>query len=172
MSDFLQPNRGYLYVNGSVIGDMAPSDNEVEMLKFPQCEIKFKFPDALIKHGSQYSTSLVRFEVPLQLLPCIHAFPNAITVTDQNGEVVQLDSGPAVLDLPECFTLFSAQQHIRDFCNNFEVLNEIPFRMYLTPDLRWKVEATNQFWNLHTVTLSEPFARWCNLAKRVFTPAD
>ena len=65
MSDFLQPNRGYIYVNGSVIGDAAPSDNEVEMLKFPQCEIKFKFPDALIRHGNQYSVSLVRFEVPL-----------------------------------------------------------------------------------------------------------
>ena len=44
--------------------------------------------------------------------------------------------------------------------------------MYLTPDLRWKVEATNQFWTQYTVTLSEPFARWCNLAKREFTPAD
>ncbi len=44
--------------------------------------------------------------------------------------------------------------------------------MYLTPDLRWKVQATNTFWNNHTVTLSEPFARWCNLAKRVFAPGD
>ena len=35
MADFLQPNRGYLYVNGSVLGDKAPSDNEVEILKFP-----------------------------------------------------------------------------------------------------------------------------------------
>ena len=65
MSDFLQPNRGYVYVNGSAIGDKAPTDNDLEMLRFPQCEIKFKFPDALIKQGNQYSVSLQRFEVPL-----------------------------------------------------------------------------------------------------------
>ena len=44
--------------------------------------------------------------------------------------------------------------------------------MYLTPDLRWKVQATNHFWNNYNVTLSDAFQRWCNLAKGTFSVND
>ena len=82
MADFLAPNRGFVYVNGGTIGEKAPSDNQVEMRNFPECEVKFKFPDSIIKKADEYSVSLQRWEVPLQLVPTIHEFPNAITVTD------------------------------------------------------------------------------------------
>ncbi len=58
MADFLQPNRAYLYVNGSAIGTVAPTDADVQMLKFPECECQFKFSDALIRKANDYSVSI------------------------------------------------------------------------------------------------------------------
>ena len=58
MADFLQPNRGFVYVNGSAVGTKAPTENEVEMRDFPECEIKFNFGQALIKKANDFSVSL------------------------------------------------------------------------------------------------------------------
>ena len=79
-----------------------------------------------------------------------------------------------VLDLPRCFTLYQAQQEIRAFCNNQDeqdlagnVLWE-NFRIYLTPELRWRIDGTNDFWGSHSVVLSDSFAKWLNIARTVW----
>lgn len=120
MADFLQPNRGFIYVNGSTIGKLAPTSNDVEMRNFPECEVKFKFPDALIRKANDYSVALVRFEVPTQLLAKTPEFPGAIEVMDPAGNPFTFpDGSEATLHLPSCFTLYQVQEHILDFCNNF-----------------------------------------------------
>ena len=65
MADFLQPNRAYVYVNGSAIGTVAPGADDAEMVKFPECECKFKFSDALIRKADDYSVAIQRFECPM-----------------------------------------------------------------------------------------------------------
>ncbi len=180
MADFLAPNRGFVYVNGGTIGTKAPSDDQVEMRNFPECEVKFKFPDSIIKKANEYSVSLQRWETPLQLVPIIHEFPNAITVTHGiTGQILTLpDGSDAVLNLPSCYTIFQAQQHIMDFCNDFDPLDAAgnpavqAFRIHLTPDLRWKIDAINGFWASYDVVLSAAFARWCNFSKTEYRVAD
>ena len=58
MADFLQPNRGYVYVNGSTVGTVAPTEDEQKMRDFPECECNFKFSSPLIRKANDYSVSI------------------------------------------------------------------------------------------------------------------
>jgi len=58
MADFLQPNRGFVYVNGSAVGTKAPVDDQVEMRDFPECEVRFNFGSALIKKANDFAVSV------------------------------------------------------------------------------------------------------------------
>ena len=44
--------------------------------------------------------------------------------------------------------------------------------MFLTPDMRWRVDFTNSFRLNNRIFFSEAFAKWCNLSKTEYLHTD
>jgi hypothetical protein len=169
MSDFLQPNRAFVYVNGSVVGKVAPGANDQEVRGFPNCVIKFTFHDSLLAKGNDYSVSLVRWECPMQLMAKVPAFPGAITVynvANPGLPVLQYQ-----LNLQQSYTMHECQQSIRAWCTDMgtDVNGEERIKLYLTPDMRWRMDISDAWRAQLEVRLSPAFQRWLCMARQVFT---